>query len=89
MTKAPIDRGSRGEESLAYRLNKRRIIHMRGLGEQASSQIRLGVDGKQLVDSIYVSLDKICDRLDAFGSDLLASGHQVENGVVDQRLNGY
>ena len=62
---------------------------MRGFGEQAGSQIPLGVDGEQLVDSTYVALDEICDRPDALRRDVLASGHQVEDGVVDQRLNRY
>ena len=87
--KAPIDRRSCGEESLTYRLNQRRIAHMRGFSEQAGGQVPLGVDGKQLVDFTYVALDEICCRLDTLRSDVLASGHQVEDEIVDQRLNRY
>ena len=62
---------------------------MCGFSEQAGGQIPLGVDGKQLVNFTYVALDEICYRLDTFRSDVLASGHQVEDEVVDQRLNRY
>ena len=71
--KAPIDRRRCGEETLTYRLYEHRIAHLRGFSEQAGGQIRLSVDGKQLVDFTYIALDEICYRLDTLRSDVLAS----------------
>src|SRR5262249_40014826 len=87
--KAPIDRRSCGEESLSDRLNQRRIARMGSFSEQAGGQVPFAVDCKQLVDFTYLALDEVCCRLDTLRSDVLASGHQVEDGIVDQRLNRY
>src|SRR5262249_13739340 len=56
--KAPVDRCSCREESLANRLEQRWITHMRGLRKQAGGQIALCIDGKQLIELTCVSLDE-------------------------------
>ena len=84
LTKVPVDRRSCGEEPLAYRLDEHRVADMCSFGEQASSQIRLGVDGQQLVDFTYPTLDETRDCADTLRRDVLASHDQVENGVVNE-----
>src|SRR5215475_391510 len=87
--KAPVDRCSCREESLANRLEQRWITHMRGLRKQAGGQIALCIDGKQLIELTCVSLDEFGGRPGILCSQVLASGHQVEDRIVDQRLNRY
>src|SRR5215469_4891654 len=88
-TEAPFGGRGCGKETLANRLDERGVTHMCSFGEQASNQIPFGVDGEQVVYFTYVSLDEICDRLVALRRDLLTLGYQVEDGVIDQGLNGY
>ena len=62
---------------------------MCSFGEQASSQIRLCVDGQQLVEFTYPTLDETRDCAATLRRDVLASNDQVEDGVVNEWLNSF
>jgi hypothetical protein len=55
-------------------------------GQQARRQIALGAQRQQRLQSIHPTLDQAGDRLLALGRHLLAGSHEVEAGVVHQRL---
>ena len=82
----PLDRGRRRREPLADGLDQGRIVDVRRLGQQARRQIALGAQRQQRLQGIHPALDQAGDRLLALGRHLLAGDHEVEAGVVHQRL---